>query len=114
LSKITTQIVAPYPPLGTSYSNSEFSCIYDGTGIYSSATLVSANNNLRKFIHINASKLLSPIGQAEMEMEIQKAVKKISQSKDILSESTQPALDLDEQELKKYLHHANREVKKGG
>jgi hypothetical protein len=49
-----------------------------------------------------------------MEMEIQKAVKKISQSKDILSESTQPALDLDEQELKKYLHHANREVKKGG
>jgi hypothetical protein len=38
-------------------------------GIYNSATLVSANENLRKFIYKNAleSKLLGSIGRAEME-----------------------------------------------
>jgi hypothetical protein len=43
-------------------------------GIYNSATLVSANNELRRSIqkHALESKLLGAIGQAEMEKEIQK------------------------------------------
>jgi hypothetical protein len=47
-------------------------------GIYNSATLVSANNNLRKFIrkHALESRLLDLIGQAEMEKEIQKNCQK--------------------------------------
>jgi hypothetical protein len=50
-------------------------------GIYNSATLVSANNNLRKSIrkHALESKLLDLIGQAEMEKEIQKTVTEITQ-----------------------------------
>jgi uncharacterized membrane-anchored protein YjiN (DUF445 family) len=50
-------------------------------GIYNSATLVSANNELRKSIrkHALESRLLNLIGHAEMEKEIQKTVKKITQ-----------------------------------
>jgi hypothetical protein len=114
-NQAVTQVVGPYPPFGlTTVTVLNVGAFLMLLGIYSSATLVSANNNLRKFIHLNASKLLSPIGQAELEMEVQKAVKKISQSKDILSESTQSTYELDEPELKKYLYHVIREVKKGG
>lgn len=46
-------------------------------GIYNSATLVSANNELRRSIqkHALESKLLGAIGRAEMEKEIQKNCK---------------------------------------
>ena len=49
-------------------------------GIYNSATLVSANNELRKSIYKHALelKLLGLIGQAEMEKEIQKTVKQVT------------------------------------
>jgi hypothetical protein len=49
-------------------------------GIYNSATLVSANNELRRSIHKHASesKLLGLIGHAEMEKEIQKTVKQVT------------------------------------
>jgi hypothetical protein len=82
-------------------------------GIYNSATLVSVNNDLRRYIHKHALKLLNPIGQAEMEKEIQKTVKKISDKKEIAGITTETILDLDEIELKKYLSHVIREVKKG-
>ena len=50
-------------------------------GIYNSATLVSANHDLRKLIrnHALESRLLDLIGQAEMDNEIRKTVKKITQ-----------------------------------
>jgi hypothetical protein len=49
-------------------------------GIYNSATLVTANNELRRSIYKHASeiKLLGMIGQAEMEKEIQKTVKQVT------------------------------------
>ena len=52
-------------------------------GIYNSATLVSANNELRKSIHKHAleSRLLRLIGHAEMEKEIEKTVKKLLKTK---------------------------------
>jgi hypothetical protein len=83
-------------------------------GIYNSATLVSANNELRRFIHKQAfeSRLLSLIGHAEMEKEIQKTVTKISQNMDTLEEDKKTDLELDENELKKYVDLVVREVKK--
>jgi hypothetical protein len=88
-------------------------------GIYNSATLVSANNELRKSIrkHALESRLLNLIGHAEMEKEIQKTVKKITQDKNRLEIDTeqqqQQPIELDENELKKYVDLVIREVKKG-
>jgi isopropylmalate/homocitrate/citramalate synthase len=81
-------------------------------GIYNSAIFVSANNGLRKFIHKHALKLLNPIGQAELQIEIQKTVKKISDRKGIASITTETSIELDEEELKKYLDNVIKEVKK--
>jgi hypothetical protein len=71
-------------------------------GIYNSATLVSANNELRRFIHKQAleSRLLSLIGHAEMEKEIQRTVTKITRDEDRLEIDTAKPIELDEQELK--------------
>jgi hypothetical protein len=71
-------------------------------GIYNSATLVSANNNLRISIrkHALESRLLGLIGQAEMEKRIQEIVKRINQDKDSLEIDTQQPVELDENELK--------------
>ena len=83
-------------------------------GIYNSATLVSANNNLRISIrkHALESRLLGLIGQAEMEKRIQEIVKRINQDKDSLEIDTQQPVELDENELKKYVDFVIREVKK--
>jgi hypothetical protein len=74
-------------------------------GIYNSATLVSANNNLRISIrkHALESRLLGLIGLAEMEKRIQEIVKRINQDKDSLEIDTQQPVELDENELKKYV-----------
>ena len=55
-------------------------------GIYNSAILVSANNELRKSIYRHAveSRLLRLIGHAEMQSEIEKTVRKISRDKKLL------------------------------
>ena len=57
-------------------------------------------------------KLLNPIGEAEMQGEIQRAVKKISETKEIANLTTQTSLELDEKELEKYMEQVIREVKK--
>ena len=64
-------------------------------GIYNSATLVSANNELRRSIqkHALESKLLGAIGQAEMEKEIQKTVKQVTMDKDEKQANTKQWLD---------------------
>ena len=81
-------------------------------GIFNSATLVSANNSLRTSIHKHALKLLRPIGQAEMEKEIQKTVKKISEDKEIAKISSEVSFEFDENELKRYLEQVITEIKK--
>ncbi len=52
-------------------------------GIYNSATLVSANNQLRKSIHkhVLETRLLRLIRHAEMEKEIEKTEKKLLKTK---------------------------------
>ena len=84
-------------------------------GIYNSATLVSANTNLRKSIHKYAleSKLLNLIGQAEFEREIQRTVGKIMEDKPDIESAADIKYELDEEELKRYLEVVIKEVKKG-
>ena len=85
-------------------------------GIYNSAILVSANNELRKSIYKHAveSRLLHWIGHAEMESEIEKTVRKIERDKNILEVDAeqQRLLEIDEKGLKKYLALVLREVGK--
>ena len=81
------QIVSPYPPFGlASITVLNIAAFLMLLGIYNSATLVSANHNLRKLISKQAleSRLLDLIGQAEMDNEIRKTFKKITQKKETL------------------------------
>ena len=116
-SQATTLIVSPYPPFGlATITVLNIASYLMLLGIYNSATLVSTNNELRKSIHKHAleSRLLGLIGHAEMENEIQRTVKKIAQDKDRLEIDTekQQSVELDEDELKKYLDFVIKEVKK--
>ena len=116
-NQAATQIVAPYPPFGlatiTVLVMASFLMLL---GIYNSAILVSANNELRKSIYKHAveSRLLRLIGHAEMESEIEKTVRKISKDKNLLEidAEQQRLLEIDEKGLKKYLDLVIREVKK--
>jgi hypothetical protein len=49
-------------------------------------------------------KLLNPIGRAEMEREIQRTVKKISEDEEITRLSKEESFEIDEVELKKYVN----------
>ena len=114
-NQATTQIVIPYPPFGlSSITVLNIAAFLMLLGIYNSATLVSANHDLRKLIrnHALESRLLDLIGQAEMDNEIRKTVKKITQNKDTL-ERDKTEFELDEKELEKYIDSVIRETKKG-
>jgi hypothetical protein len=103
-NQAATQIVLPYPPFGiTTITLLNVASYLMILGIYNSATLVSANNSLRNYIHKHALKLLNPIGRAEMEKEIQKSVEKISKDKEITEIYREESFEFDESELKKYL-----------
>ena len=113
-NQAAAQIISPYPPFGlASITVLNIAAFLMLLGIYNSATLVSANNNLRKFIRKRAleSRLLDLIGQAEMEKEIQKTVKKIAQNKDILGRY-KAEFEFDENELEKYIDSVIKETKK--
>jgi hypothetical protein len=115
-NQAATQIVSPYPPFGlatiTILLSASFLMLL---GIYNSATLVSANNELRRSIHKHAmeSKLLGAIGHAEMEKEIQKTVEQVNKDKHDLEKDLQEPVELDEMELEKYMKFVIDEVKKG-
>jgi hypothetical protein len=109
------QIVSPYPPFGlATITVLNIAAFLMLLGIYNSAVLVSANNNLRKSIYKFAleSKLLGLIGHAEMENEIQKTVTRITEDKKSLMTETEQPIELDGTELKKYLDFVISEVKK--
>ena len=112
-----TQIVNPYPPFGlVTITVLVMAAFLMLLGIYNSAILVSANNELRKsiFKHAYESRLLRLIGHAEMQSEIEKTVRKISKEKNILEieAEQQRLLEIDEKGLKKYLDLVIKEVKK--
>ena len=115
-SQAVTQIIIPYPPFGLP----TITILVTGAclmllGIYNSATLVSTNNQLRKSIHKRAleSKFLGLIGHAEMEKEIQRTVKRVSEDKNLIEIALQEPVEFDEAELKKYVEHVIKEVRKG-
>jgi len=112
-NQAATQIVVPYPPFGiTTVTVLNVAAYLMVLGIFNSATLVSANNSLRGVIHERALKLLKPIGRAEMEREIQKTVKKISEDKEIAKISSEESFEFDENGLKTYLKQVITEIKK--
>jgi hypothetical protein len=86
--------------------------------IYNSAKLIPANTNLRKTIQKHALELnlLWLIGQAEMEKEIEKTVKEITQDAqdkgNLETDTEQQPIEMDEKELKKYVELVIREVRK--
>ena len=114
-NQAATQIVLPYPPFGLATTTILTTAAYLMLlGIYNSATLVSANNELRRSIqkHALESKLLSAIGQAEMEKEIQKTVRQVTIDKNDLEKDLEEPVELDEKELEKYIEFVVREVRK--
>ena len=114
-NQAATQIVIPYPPFGlVTITILVVASYLMLLGIYNSATLVSANNELRRTIHRRAleSKLLGAIGHAEMEKEIQKTVKQISSDKEELEKELEEPVELDELELEKYIEFVVKEVRR--
>lgn len=109
------QTLTPYPPFGlATITVLIIAGLLMLLGIYNSAVLVSTNNDLRRSIHKYAlqSKLLSLIGQAEMQNEMQKTVNKLIRRTDELEMDTQIPIELDEKELKNYMSFVISEVKK--
>jgi hypothetical protein len=114
-NQAATQIVSPYPPFGLATITVLIIAAYLMLlGIYNSATLVSANINLRKSIHKHAleSRLLDLIGQAEMQNEVQKTVTEIIQREDSLDTDKEIEFELDEKELRKYVDFVINETRK--
>lgn len=115
-NQAVTQIIIPYPPFGLP----TITILVTGAclmllGIYNSATLVSTNNQLRKSIRKRAleSKFLGLIGHAEMEKEIQRTVKRVSEDKNLIEIALQEPVEFDEPQLKKYVEFVIKEVRKG-
>jgi hypothetical protein len=114
-NQAATQIVSPYPPFGLATITVLIIAAYLMLlGIYNSAILVSANNELRRPIqkHALESKLLGLIGHAEMEKEIQKTVEQVSRDREELEKELEEPVELDELELEKYIEFVVREVRK--
>lgn len=110
------QSLAPYPPFGlvtiTVVAISSYLILF---GIYNSASLISANNELRKAIykHTSESRLLRSIGQAELQKEIRKTVDKITRDKaQFIDKSESELITIDEKELGKYIDFVVKELKK--
>jgi hypothetical protein len=109
------QTLGPYPPFGlATISVLIVASLLMLLGIYNSAALVSANNELRRSIlkHAQESKLLGTIGHAEMEKEMQKTIRNIYQESDSFIKEQDERLELDREELEKYLDSVLREVNK--
>ena len=115
-NQASAQMLTPYPPFGLATITVLTTAAYLMLlGIYNSATLVSANNELRRSIykHASESKLLGLIGQAEMEKEVQNTVKQVTIDKYDLDKYLEEPVELDEKELEKYIEFVVKEVRKG-
>jgi hypothetical protein len=110
------QTLAPYPPFGlvtlTVLITSSYLMLI---GIYNSASLISANNELRRSVykHASESRLLGLIGQAELQREIRKTVDKITKDKaHLIDTSINELTTIDEKELGKYIEFVVKEIGK--
>jgi hypothetical protein len=111
---------ASYPPFGfATYSLLGLSTYLIFLGLYSSAISVSQDNKLRasiKKLATQDSNLLSSIGTAHMEQEIQRTVSSmknvVEEQEKELEEQTGIEANLEEDEMKKYLEEVMQEVGK--
>jgi hypothetical protein len=116
----TSLVLAPYPPFGVSTITILVLATYlILIGIYISATFVSTNTNLRKFIYKQAAetRLLDLLGRVEAEREIERRVSQVVKKTGPSESSENASFDLDEDQLKDYLEKVLDEVgkkKQGG
>ena len=118
-NQATTQLTTPFPPFGIPTTTILILAAYMvSVGIYNSARLVGANNNLRKDIYRHALRpeLLDSLGGAEMERQLQKTVKEIIINQDFqarqIDNERVASAEFDEKELRKYLEQVIEEVKR--
>jgi hypothetical protein len=116
-NQAVVQTLTPYPPFGLATLTILVPAAYlILIGIYNSAVYVSISGSLRKSIYNLAleSKLLGLIGQAEMEKSIQKTVDRLSKERKDIPQESSASLELDSEELKKYLDFVIKEIKEKG
>lgn len=84
------------------------------TGIYASAISISQDSKLRQSIRrlaIQELKLLDSIGTAQMDLELQKRVLRITkENEDKMIETTGVGSSLDEEDAKQYLDEVLEEI----
>jgi hypothetical protein len=109
-------IVVPYPPFGIlTISIAGMSSYLVFVGIYGSAITMTENSKLRAEIRKTVSELgfLDSIGSAQLENKIEKEVVSISKNfRDKLLKETGISLDMDEGEVKDYVHEVLSEISK--
>ena len=109
-------ITLPYPPFGIlTISIAGMSSYLVFVGIYGSAIIMTENSKLRAEIRKTVTELgfLDSIGSAELENKIEREVISISKNfRDKLLKETGINLDMDEVEVKDYVHEVLNEIKK--
>ena len=109
-------ITVPYPPFGIlTISIAGMSSYLVFVGIYGSAIIMTENTKLRAEIRktVTESGFLDSIGSAELENKIEREVISISKNfRDKLLKETGINLDMDEGEVKDYVHEVLNEIKK--
>ena len=116
----STLTISPYPPFGFAtmsfYGLSSFLILL---GLYSTASSVSQDNQLRKSIKKIATRdvnLLGSIGTAQMEQEIQRTVNSmkgiVEEQEKEMEEQSGIEANLEEDQMKKYLEEVMQEVGK--
>jgi len=106
-------VLVPYPPFGiTTISILIIASYLIYIGIYKSATMISSNAKIRKYIYeiSSDSKLLNLSGRTEMEKEIESTVDKVIEIADTPTEESD--FEMDEKELKNYVEKVIRELRK--
>lgn len=114
-NQASSLVLTPYPPFGVvTVTILIISSYLIMVGIYTSATLVSINSNIRNSVRQIAkeSKLLDFIGKAEMEKEISKIVVKVYKQSEVEEDIAKTNFNLDEQGLKDYIIEVAKELRK--
>ena len=108
---------AAYPPFGlASVSLTGLSCYLIYSGLYSSATSVSQDANLRQYIRRSVteqSRLLDSMGTAQMEQELQSRVLRVTKKlSDKMEEESGVEASLTEADIKEHIEMVRNEFKR--
>ena len=114
-NQASSLVYHPYPPFGLiTISFIGLSSYLIMTGIYASAISISQDSKLRQSIRrlaIQELKLLDSIGTAQMDLELQKRVLRITkENEDKMIETTGVGSSLDEEDAKQYLDEVLEEI----